>query len=71
MPVPKEQPPRKLSGQKDRAGLRTLERDAVRIRRRDNDLRRKDRGGIQRTSQCGGLENAGVFNTIPAESEAG
>ena len=33
-------------------GTRTLERDAIRIRRRDNDLRRKDRGGIRGRSQC-------------------
>ena len=47
--VPKEQPPRKLSGHRtDTAAEKTLESDAACIRRRDNDLRRKDRGGIAR-----------------------
>ncbi len=45
MPLPKEQPPRKLSGPWT-GGIRTLERGAGRARRRDNDLRRTDRGGI-------------------------
>ena len=46
-PAPKEQPPPgNSSGQKDRSIDRTLERGAqVRVRRRDNVLRRKDRGG--------------------------
>jgi len=47
MPVPKEQPPRKLSGDRTVVEQKTLERGAKRcIRRRDNDLRQKDRGGI-------------------------
>lgn len=47
MPVPKEQPPRKLSGSGTDVFDDTLERGAC-ARRRDNDLRRKDRGGITR-----------------------
>ncbi len=44
--MPKEQPPRKLSGPRTVADNDTLESGAERTRRRDNDLRRKDRGGI-------------------------
>ncbi|QFT58739.1 hypothetical protein FIU94_07870 [Sulfitobacter sp. THAF37] len=44
--MPKEQPPRKLSGTGTVPDTDTLESGAKRIRRRDNDLRRKDRGGI-------------------------
>lgn len=47
MPVPKEQPPRKLSGPRT-VFHAALWRDSgpAPERRRDNDLRRKDRGGI-------------------------
>jgi hypothetical protein len=44
--MPKEQPPRKLSGSGTVPDIDTLESGATRTRRRDNDLRRKDRGGI-------------------------
>ena len=47
MPVPKEQPPRKLSGPEDRRCRKNLERSRpCPGRRRDNDLRQKDRWGI-------------------------
>ena len=47
MPVPKEQPPRKLSGPRTGVIFR-LWRDPCpeQGRRRDSDLRRRDRGGI-------------------------
>ena len=44
MSGPKEQPPRKLSGKRT-VSNKTLE-SGIYARRRDSDLRHKDRGGI-------------------------
>jgi hypothetical protein len=46
-PVPKEQPPPETLRPKGPIKTETLERGIL-ARRRDNDLRQKDRGGIKR-----------------------
>jgi hypothetical protein len=48
MSGPKEQPPRKLSGHRTDVDTKTLERGTDCARRRDSNLRHKDRGGITR-----------------------
>ena len=52
MPVPKEQPPRKLSGPMTWCGKTLWRVMRTRIRRRDNDLRPKDRGGTAGQITC-------------------
>ncbi len=62
MPVPKEQPPRKLSGPEDRRSRKNLERSRpCPGRRRDNDLRQKDRWGIAELTCGSGIGDAGLY----------
>ena len=62
MPVPKEQPPRKLSGPEDRRCRKNLERSRpCPGRRRDNDLRQKDRWGIAGLTCWVGSWDAGMY----------
>ena len=71
-PVPKEQPPPETLRPKDRRGHK-LWRDFGRDpeRRRDNDLRQKDRGGIGRTRILRDLEYAGCRITCARSDTKG
>ena len=69
-PVPKEQPPRKLSGFRTHVIPYTLERGVHCARRRDNDLRRKDRRGIYEHTECA-LNAAVLFAQTPVYQRPG
>ena len=71
MPVPKEQPPRKLSGPRDRADGRHSGEWRDSARRRDSDLRRKDRGGIRARAQQVRAEVMPGKVTLPADATEG
>jgi len=61
--VPKEQPPRKLSGLKGPILIVNSGERQINARRRDNDLRQMNRGGtagilfISSSETCAGLKN--------------
>ena len=58
-PVPKEQPPPETLRLQDH-GVNKLWREMFNIRRRDSDLRQKDRGGIKPRASRREVIDAGV-----------